>query len=288
MPRGNVGVLGSTPIMNNAIQTAQTVAPQQSQQAPQPSNDLADLTYYNNRSWGGVSADEMNSERGQAFLNNLHKYDPNAKFSEVYGGEGNLMGYGLQFDASKLPGPGKEGPLGYGNKSYEDGSYATGGSFMPKFSTVQDKMDLANPNAVAQTDHYGRVTDNRNIMQKAGLLDYLGPLLVGGFGMAAPAMFGAMGLGMGSGASAAIGAANGGLAAAPGGMAGLNGTAPSWMLNAAKGAQSMAKGYGSTGEFNPLQAVGMALPFIPGVSPMMANLGKAGLSMVGNPMRRSD
>jgi hypothetical protein len=282
-------MLGSTEMVNNAIQTAQPTVPAPTPAPQQPAQpDLSDLTYFNNRSWGGVGEDEVNSARGKAFLDTLHKYDPNAKFSEVYGSEGNKIGYGLQFDASKLPGTSKDGgPLGYGNKSYEDGSYASGGSFMPKFSTVQDKMDLANPNAVYNTDHYGNITDNRNIIQKAGLLDYLGPLIVGGLGMAAPAMFGAMGLGMGSGASAAIGAANGGLAAAPGGMAGLNGAAPSWMLNAAKSAQSMAKGYGSTGEFNPLQVASMALPFIPGVSPTMANLGKIGLSMVGNPMRRS-
>ena len=68
--------------------------------------DLTDLSYYVNRSLGGVGAEEVNSERGRNFLRTVQQYDPNASWQPVYGGEGNLTGYSLSFDGSKLPGQG--------------------------------------------------------------------------------------------------------------------------------------------------------------------------------------
>jgi len=208
--------------------------------------DLGDLTFFNNRSYGGIGADEVNSDRAKSLLNNIHKYDSDAKYTPSYSSDGNLMGYTLQFDPSKLPGTSGNGSLGGSNPS-RNGSYAGGSSFMPRFSTVQDRMNLANPNAVAQSDHYGRITDNRNIYDKLSLLDIAGPLAVGGFGMLAG----------GGGALASL------LQKAPGVVGG------------------MAKG-----NFNPFQMAGMALPFVPGVSPFMSTLGRMGLNAIGSQQRR--
>lgn len=147
--------------------------------AAQPAVDLSDLTFFNNRSIGGVSEEEMNSPRAQAMLANLRKLDPGAQFvATQLGGEGGSgqVGYTLNFDASKLPGLDGTGVLG--GKS----GVGTGNTFMPRFSTVQDKMTLAAPGAVASSPIYGKVTDNRNIIQKTDWLDMLGPAAVMLFG----------------------------------------------------------------------------------------------------------
>ena len=65
---------------------------------------LADLTYFNNRSIGGIGADEMNSPRAQAMLASLQGYDKNAQFAPSYGSDGQLLGYTLNFDPRLLPG----------------------------------------------------------------------------------------------------------------------------------------------------------------------------------------
>lgn len=214
----------------------------QSQQSSTP--DLNDFTWYNNRSYGGIGSEEVGTPRAQAMLTNLQKYDPNAKFNPTYTSDGNLMGYQLQFDPSKLPGAGKTGALGGSNPSDANaGTYASGSGFMPRFSTVQEHMNLANPNAVGMSDHYGKVTDNRNIYDKPALLDTLGPMAVGGFG-------------------ALMGGA--------GAMASLLQKAPGIIGNA------------TNGNFNPFQLGALALPYVPGVSPTMATLGRLGLNLAGS------
>jgi len=216
---------------------------------------LADLTYFNNRSVGGIGEDEVNSQRGQDMLTALRKYDPNAQFvAQQMGGEGGsgASGYTLNFDPRLLPGADGSGQLGQGAAGV-----GTGNTFMPRFSTVQEHMQLANPNAVANSPVYGKVTDNTNIEQPASLLDTLGPLAVSAFGMLAPMAFGAAGLGMGANAASAIGAANGGLAAAPGGVAGLTGTPGALVSQLAKGIPNFGRAITSH-TFNPISLIPLA------------------------------
>ena len=136
---------------------------------------LTDFTYYVNRNMGGITPEEVNSQRAQAALSDVQKYDPNAYFRPTYGSEGNLIGYTLDYNASKLPG--LDGGL-LGGTSGGD----SGGNYLPSFSTVQDKMTLTDPNAVTNSDIYGKVTDNTNIAHPKTTMDWLGPLLVAGFG----------------------------------------------------------------------------------------------------------
>lgn len=152
----------------------------------QSASPLADLTYFNNRSEGGISPDEVNSARGQALLAALRKYDPNAAFVNTgAGGESGADGYTLEFDASKLPGVSGQGTLGATPGMSGAG---TGALYMPSFSTVQPAMQLANPNAVTNSPVYGTVTANTNITQPSSLLDTLGPAAVLAFG----ALFGGL------------------------------------------------------------------------------------------------
>jgi len=147
---------------------------------PKVAVNLSDLTYFNNRSIGGVDEAEVNSPRAQAMLAELQKLDPNAQFvATQLGGEGGSgqVGYTLNFDASKLP-----SLDGTGQLSTAHTGVGTGSTFIPRFSTVQDRMKLAAPGAVGDSPVYGKVTDNRNIIQEAGLLDYLGPAAVMLFG----------------------------------------------------------------------------------------------------------
>lgn len=216
---------------------------------PSPLNDL---TYFNNRSMGGVDASEMNSQRAQDMLAALRKYDPSAMFAETSIGESGQKGYTLNFDATKLPGVNGSGQLGQGQTGV-----GTGATFMPRFSTVQDQMQLARPGAVTDSPVYGKITSNKNIMQPHSMLDTLGPLLVSAFGMGAPALFGSMGLGMGAGASAAIGGAQGGLAASQGGMGGL-GAGSSLGSAAGNLAVGTARDLGSGRGFNPLSLIPLA------------------------------
>lgn len=213
---------------------------------------LADLTYYNNRSVGGVGQDEVDSDRGKAMLAALQKYDPNAAFvASDAGGEGGSgqVGYTLNFDPRLLPGASGSGQLGKGAAGV-----GTGNTFMPQFSTVQEHMQLANPAAVGNSPVYGKITDNRNIEQPASLLDTLGPMAVAAFGMFAPMAFGAAGLGMGSGAAGAIGGANGGLAATEGGVAGLSGTPSALVTQLVKGIPGFGQQI-TNGNFNPLSLI---------------------------------
>jgi hypothetical protein len=149
--------------------------------------NLADLTYFNNRSMGGIGDDEVNSARAQQMLANLRQYDPNAAFAQTYGGDGQSLGYTLNFDPRKLPGVDGSGQLGQGAAGV-----GTGNTFMPRFSTVQQHMTLANPNAVANSPVYGKITDNGNIVQQNDIWSTLGPALVGLFAMGIGPLAGAM------------------------------------------------------------------------------------------------
>jgi hypothetical protein len=137
---------------------------------------LNDFTFYNNRSLGGV--EYPNDPQAQANLQSLRQYDPNANYRPTYGSDGQLLGYTLDVDASKLPGTDGTGSLG------GTSGHGSGADYMPRFSTVQPNMQLGDPNAVTNSPTYGRITDNTNINQPSSLLDTLGPLAVGGFGLA--------------------------------------------------------------------------------------------------------
>lgn len=217
-------------------------------QATQPKPDLNDLTYFNNRSYGGITQDEVNSNRGQAALAAAQKYDPNAAYNPTYGSDGQLLGYQFQFDPSKLPGAGTTGQLGGSNTVQSNGHYAGGSGFMPRFSTVQEHMNLINPNAVANSDHYGRITDNRNIYQKDDIFSKLGPMI--------PLAFATL----------------------------MSGGALSPIMSLALKTPQMLNSFVNNG-FNPYSLAGMGLSFIPGVSPVMANLGRAGLNYIGSQQR---
>lgn len=175
---------------------------------------LADLSYYNNRSFGGVGADEVNSQRGQDMLTALRAYDPNATFTPVQlGGEGGsgATTYQLQYDPSLLPGSGNPqwdigGALGGANPvSAGYGSYAGGSSFVPRWGSANDPSQLINPAAVYQSPTYGTITDLRNFKpQGASWLDIVGPLAVGAFGFGAPLLAGALSGGALGGAASSL------------------------------------------------------------------------------------
>ena len=133
------------------------------------------FTYYNNRSLGGVT--DPNSDQAQAALRQVQQYDPTASYRPTFGSDGQLIGYTLDYDASKLPGV--NGATSLGGTS----GHGSGADYMPRFSTVQPNMQLADPNAVTNDANYGKITDNTNIQQPSSLLDYLGPAAVAGFGL---------------------------------------------------------------------------------------------------------
>src|SRR5690242_11968414 len=137
-------------------------------------SDLSQFTYYNNRSLGGVT--DPNSADAQSALRAIQQYDPNANYRPTYGSDGQLIGYTLDVDASKLPGVSGSGSLG------GTSGHGSGADFVPSFSTVQQNMQLTNPNAVMNSPNYGKVTDNSNIGTPSSLLDVLGPAAVLGFG----------------------------------------------------------------------------------------------------------
>lgn len=138
---------------------------------------LNDFTYYNNRSLGGIS--DPNDAQAQAALQSIRQYDPNANYRPTYGSDGQLLGYTLDVDASKLPGVNGAGSLG------ATSGHGSGADFMPSFSTVQQNMHLADPNATFNSPTYGKVTDNGNIVQDDDwIAKWGGPALVAAFGAA--------------------------------------------------------------------------------------------------------
>jgi hypothetical protein len=166
--------------------------------------DLSAFTLYNNRSLGGIGAEEINTPQAQQMLQQLRQYDPNANFRPSYGSDGQLLGYTLDVDASTLPGASGTGSLG------GTSGHGSGADFMPSFSTVQDNMHLMDPNAVTNSPIYGKITDNRNIQQEDDwIAKWGGPLLVSMFAFGAPALAAAMSNGAIGGAAAASGAGAG-------------------------------------------------------------------------------
>lgn len=236
---------------------------------------LADLAFFANRSLGGVSADEMNSARGQALLDALHQYDPNARFDPTQDSQGTQLGYTLYFDPSRLPGVGGHGQLGATN--VDGGDYAGGSAPITGFSDVGDTFHgkLYNPNAVVDDPLYGRITDRKNVVDdESGWMNYA-PLIVGALGMAAPLAFGAAGLGMANGA-AAIGGMQGGLAASEGGMAGLGSSAPSWVSSLGRNIPNLGRQVANH-DFNPLSLIPYA-----GAALGLPSWAAAGATTIGN------
>jgi hypothetical protein len=244
MPRGNVGVLGSTPMVDNAIQQAQAVnAPQQAAQPQQQQG--TDIPYWGH--YGQLSYfdyDPTNSAPGKEFLAGLQKYDPDAKFVEtLVGGESPQTRWTLQSNMQKeLQKYVDMNPGNYAAAQYSPNDMAGvweqqkanpmyGGNF---------RGELFNPNAVGVDKNLpflGRVTSRRNVVpDKPGWLEYVGPLAVGAFG----------------------------------GF--LGGLSP--FLSAAKGVQ------GALRSGSPWDLAGAALPFIPGINsvPFLSSGLKAGIN----------
>ncbi len=162
---------------------------------------LNDFTYYNNRSLGGI--EDPNNPQAQANLQAIRQYDPNANYRPTYGSDGQLLGYTLDVDASKLPGTSGTGSLGGVS------GHGSGADYMPNFSTVQPNMQLKDPNAVTNSPTYGRITQNTNINQPSSPLDYLGPAAVAAFAFGIPYVAsamsgGALGAGAAGGAAGAL------------------------------------------------------------------------------------
>lgn len=247
-------VIGNPNTMSRLVAPAGssgTVQPQsQSQQTQTGGPDLNDFTYFNNRSYGGIQQEEVDSARGQNALAAVRKYDPNAQYTAVHNSDGNLIGYQMQYDPSKLPGSGVKsydngGNLG-GANPYNNG-YSGGSGFMPRFSTVQQHMNLTNPNAVMNSNNYGKITDNRNIYDKQDWISKYGPAIIGAIGM-----FGGLG---------PLGSM---LMKAPQTIAGM-----------------------TQGGFNPFQLASMAVPFIPGIGnvPFLSSAARMGINYVGSQRR---
>lgn len=245
MPRGNVGMLGSTPMVNNAIQQAQAINTPTPQQPQQQGNQVPYWGYYTNQSY--FDTDPMASGYGNEFLTGLQKLDPNAQFVKTQvGGENPQDAWILQYDRSKLPTKGlvdmNEGdyaPMYYSSNDHgiTEAQYRAnvpyGGNFRGQLFNQSDAAFRNDP-------ILGRVTSTRNVKpDKADWLDYLGPLLVGGFG---------------------------GL---------LGGFGP--ILSAAQSVQGALRSGG-----NPLWSLASAaVPFIPGVSsvPFLSTGLKAGINL---------
>lgn len=132
---------------------------------------LSDFTYFNNRSLGGIGAEELNDPRTQQALAAIRQYDPNANFRPTYGSDGQLTGYTLDVDASKLPGVSGTGSLG------GTSGHGSGADYAPNFSTVQQNMSLLNPSAVSNSPIYGQITQNSNIEQPRSWVDVVGPMI---------------------------------------------------------------------------------------------------------------
>lgn len=263
-------VLGDSKVLNNAMTDSTNTVPY--------------WGYYAGQNY--FDQDPMSGAPGRQFMDALRKYDPNAQFTQTTMGESGSPVWTLQYDASKMPNGHKigNGQIDMNGGDYSPQYYSIGdaGGFDPKNAPYGGnfRADLYNSNAINNDPVWGKTTDPRNVKPDSpSWVDKFGPMLVGGFGMMAPMAFGAAGLGMADSA-AAIGGANGGLAATEGGMAGLNSTAPSWVLNAAKGAQGQLEQSGN-GQFNPFALGALSIPFLTN-NPIMAQLGKMGLNYAGS------
>lgn len=153
---------------------------------------------------------------GDAILEAIRKYDPNAAWStqDMYGGEGGTsaqQGHRLDFDSRTLPQA--AGPLGW------------------MYPTNESGERLFNPEMKYYDPIYGWVTDPRNVNHgnNEGLHKWA-PYIAAAISMGGPALGAAL-------ASAGIGAGVGGTAAVTGGAAGLNaaniagGGTPTWWSN---------------------------------------------------------
>ena len=247
---------------------------------------LEDFTYLVNRSLGGIT--DPNDPRVLAGLDAIRQYDPLANLRPVYGSEGNLTGYSVDYDASKLPGVDGTGSLG------GISGHGTGGDFMPRFSTVQDQMVLKDPSATQQSGVYGNVTDNTNIENPMTTLDWLGPLLVAGFGLGMGGMPGIYEGVFGQGAFGGGGAAAGGAAAATDpflaggtgamdmtGSAGTGLAGSTGAAGAATAAGGTAAAGGGAGAAGGVSGAAGGLTGIPGLDSILGSLPKGIAPLVG-------
>ncbi len=137
---------------------------------------------------------------GDAILDALRKYDPDARFTETrMGGDDDRIGYRLDFDWSKLP----------------ETKAGKGWSLNP--SNLHDHVK--NPNAVYDDPVYGKVTNSANFYKDADATwTKLAPIAVG---MLAPMAGAALaGAGIGGTAGLTAGVTGSGLGGA--------GTIPAW------------------------------------------------------------
>lgn len=128
---------------------------------------LNDLSFYTNRSLGGVGAEEINSPQAQAMLAALRQYDPNAYFRPTE--MGGQTGYTLDFNGNLIPG-------------YDPNAITTTGTGF-NGQAMQWGDQLKDPNAVTHSDLFGDQTQRSNIKpQERDWLDIVGPLAVAAFG----------------------------------------------------------------------------------------------------------
>jgi hypothetical protein len=179
--------------------------------AEQTGAPLEDFTFYARRSAGGVGPEEINTPRAQQFMRALHEYDPGATWRPVTSG-GQVRGYDLSFDASKLPAVGG-GDAHLANWSSGGNS---GADYLPQFVTVNTPewmQSVKDPSQIAQDAAYGPVTSYKNInYDDSGdmLFRMLGLGGVGLFAAGIPALASAMSNGaIGGGGLFGLGAGGG-------------------------------------------------------------------------------
>ena len=154
---------------------------------------LNDLSFFAQRSLGGIGAEEVDTPRAQALLAELRKYDPAATFKPAQLGESGQTSYTLSFDGSKIPG-------------YDPNSLTiTGEGFNGRPMSWGDQ--LKDPSAVIDSGLFGQQTKRTNIKpEPMSTLDWLGPALVGAFGFGIPYVAAAMTGGSAGAGGAAAGA----------------------------------------------------------------------------------
>lgn len=206
--------------------------------------------YYGGMEGGGAYMDQdpSQSQMGQDFLNGIRKYDPNARFVATTDPNSGATHYTTEYDHSKIPNMSKAIDMNQGDFNPQYRSNLDHGqseaNYLANNKHSFDSTQLYDPTAVGTDSMLGQVTSRRNLKpQGTTLLDILGPMAVGGFGL---------------------------LAGGGGALASLLQKAPGMIGNAVNG------------NFNPYQLASAALPYIPGVNPVMAQLGRIGLNYAGS------
>ena len=196
---------------------------------------------------------------GDAMLEQLRKYDPNATFTDTatYGGEGGdgPMGKRLDFEISKLPSV-------HGIAPYQ-------------LSLSNAHERVKDPSKVYDDPNYGSVTDARNFYKDPDAKwTKFAPLVVS---LLAP---------MAGGALAAAGIGAGGTAGITGAAAGLgagniaSGGAETWLTQLARKVPNLARQVGDNPNGLTLQSLlPMLLQYGAGAAGINPNLTKAGMTL---------